>query len=100
MPVKKRSQATPKAEPTADEPVESRREDAPPAGDEPEAVTADTGSGDESAAGEATAPPAGVRRTRRTISRHVVDEEIQETIVEDLPAAYSPPLSGYPATVG
>jgi hypothetical protein len=62
------------------------------------------GAGDRSGAGsaplDATAPPAGVRRTRRTISRHVVDEEIEETIVEDHPAAYSPPESGYPATVG
>lgn len=97
MPAKKRSQATPKAKPTADEP--STREDAPPAGDEPEAVTAARSSGEESGARRAAAPPA-VRRTRRTISRHVVDEEIEETIVEDLPAAYSPPESGYPATVG
>ena len=99
MPAKKRSQATPKAKPTADEPVESRREDDVP-DDAPEVVTAERGSGEESGAREGTAPPAGVRRTRRTMSRHVVDEEIEEAIVEDLPAAYSPPESGYPATVG
>ena len=46
---------------------------------------------------EGTGP---ARRTRRVIHRRTVEEDVTETVFENLPGPYAPPPSNYPTTVG
>jgi hypothetical protein len=98
MPAKTTAQPTPEPPGGAGKTADSKETQAvstgePPVSEQPAGVSAETGA-------RSSAKPGRVRRTERTIHRHSVDEEVVETIVEDLPAAYSPPASDYPATVG
>lgn len=44
--------------------------------------------------------PTGVRRIERTVHRRTTIEDVDETIVEDVPLTWAPPASAYPKPVG
>lgn len=44
--------------------------------------------------------PTGVRRIERTVHRRTTIEDVDETVVEDVPLTWAPPASAYPKPVG